>query len=310
MSLRAAPLGRHHLVAGAFVVSMSLLHASGREPARPWVVAHRGASAYAPENTLPAFLLGAQQGATFVEIDLQRTRDGALVVLHDVTLERTTDVEEVFPDRARTVVVKGETRRQWPLADFTLDEVRRLDAGRWFDATFAGTRVPTFGEVIAAIRGRTGLYIELKAPERYPGIEAAMLAELKAAGLDRPWADPKTPIVIQSFTATSLEILAYDLKTTLPLHLLFGPADAARWTSDEGLARARRFVTGLSPDKQVVRADPTLVARAQALGMPVTPYTYRASATPGSPDVAAEMRAALASGVDGVITDNPDRARK
>ena len=291
------------------MVTMSLVHAAAREPARPWVIAHRGASAYAPENTVPAFLLGARQGATFVELDLQRTKDGALVLLHDLTLERTTDVEEVFPDRARTVVTKGETRRQWPLEDFTLAEVQRLDAGRWFDAKFAGTRVPTFAQAIAAVRGRTGLYIELKAPERYPGIEAAMLAELKAAGLDQPWADAKTPIVVQSFTATSLEILSRDLKTTLPLHLLFGPADAARWTSDDGLARARRFVTGLSPDKKVVRDDPTLVARARALGMPVTPYTYRASATPGFADVREEMRAALASGVDGVITDNPDQVK-
>lgn len=295
------------LLAGSGLVAMA---AAGDAPPMPWIVAHRGASAYAPENTVPAFLLGAQQGATFVEIDLQRTRDGALVVLHDLTLERTTDVEEVFPDRARIVVAKGETRRQWPLADFTLEEVRRLDAGRWFDEKFAGTRVPTFGDVIAAVRGRTGIYIELKAPERYPGIEAAMLAQLKAAGLDTPWADPQTPIVIQSFTATSLEILAHDLKTTLPLHLLFGPADAARWTTDEGLARARRFVTGLSPDKQVVRADPSLVRRARALGMPVTPYTYRASATPGFPDVGTEMRAALEAGVAGVITDNPDKARR
>ena len=124
-------------------------------PPTPWVVAHRGASAYAPENTVPAFALAAEQHATFVEFDLQRTKDGALVILHDLTLERTTDVEEVFPDRGRQVVVKGETRRQWPLADFTLAEVRRLDAGKWFDAKFAGTRVPTFAETIAALRGKT-----------------------------------------------------------------------------------------------------------------------------------------------------------
>ena len=154
-------------------------------PPTPWVVAHRGASAYAPENTVPAFALAAEQHATFVEFDLQRTKDGALVILHDLTLERTTDVEEVFPDRGRQVVVKGETQRQWPLADFTLAEVRRLDAGKWFDAKFAGTRVPTFAETIAALRGKSGLFIELKAPDQYPGIEAAMLAELKAAGLDR-----------------------------------------------------------------------------------------------------------------------------
>ncbi len=276
-------------------------------PPRPWVVAHRGASAYAPENTVPAFTLAATQGATFVEIDLQRTKDGALVCLHDLTLERTTDVEDLFPGRARPVVVRGETGRQWPLDDFTLAEVRRLDAGRWFGASFAGTRVPTFAEAIEAVRGRTGLYIELKAPERHPGIEAQMIAELRAAGLDQPWADARTPIVVQSFTAGSLERIATELRSPLPLHLLFGAGDAARWTSPEGLAEARRFVSGLSPDKQVIRQDPGLVARARALGLRVTPYTYRASSTPDHADVTAEMRDAIAAGVDGVITDNPDR---
>ena len=257
---------------------------------------------------MPAFALAAEQHATFVEFDLQRTKDGALVILHDTTLERTTDVEEVFPDRGRQVVVKGETRRQWPLADFTLAEVRRLDAGKWFDAKFAGTRVPTFAETIAAARGRTGLFIELKSPELYPGIEAAMLAELRTAGLDQPWANPRTPVLLQSFTVSSLQILARELKTTLPIHLLFGPADAPKWTTEQGLKEARSFVTGLSPDKQVLRADATLVKRARALGMPVTPYTFRASALGSYADVGAEMREALAQGVDGVITDNPDKA--
>lgn len=294
------------LIVAALVVSAG--QAAG-PPATPWVVAHRGASAYAPENTVPAFVLAAEQGATFVEIDLQRSRDGALVCLHDLTLERTTDVEEVFPDRGRQVTARGQVRRQWPLADFTLAEIRRLDAGRWLDERFAGTRIPTFAETIAAVRGRTGLYIELKAPDRYPGIEAEMLRELRAAGLDAPWADPETPIVVQSFTVSSLEILARELKSPLPLHLLFGPADAARWTSPEGLAAARAFVTGLSPDKQVLAGDPTLVARARERGLLVTPYTYRATAVAaGFGDVGAEMRAALAAGVDGVITDNPDKA--
>jgi glycerophosphoryl diester phosphodiesterase len=291
----------------AVVAGVAVPDAAGPPPT-PWVVGHRGASAYAPENTVPAFVLAAEQHATFVEFDLQRTKDGALVILHDTTLERTTDVEEVFPDRARHVVVKGETRRQWPLADFTLAEVRRLDAGRWFDAKFAGTRIPTFAETIEAVRGRTGLFIELKSPELYPGIEAAMLAELKTAGLDQPWADPKTPVLLQSFTVSSLQILARDLKTTLPIHLLFGPADAARWTSDQGLTEARAFATGLSPDKAVLRADPTLVQRARSRGMPVTPYTFRSAAGGTSADVGAEMREAIAQGADGVITDNPDKA--
>jgi glycerophosphoryl diester phosphodiesterase len=258
---------------------------------------------------VPAFALAAEQHATFAEFDLQRTKDGALVILHDLTLERTTDVEEVFPDRGRDVVVKGQTQRQWPLSDFTLAEVRRLDAGKWFDAKFAGTRIPTFGETIASLRGKSGLFIELKAPDKYPGIEAAMMAELKAAGLDKPWADPRTPVLLQSFTVSSLQILARDLKATLPIHLLFGPADAQKWTTEQGLKEARSFATGLSPDKQVLRADATLVKRARALGMPVTPYTFRASAVGSYADVGAEIREALAQGVDGVITDNPDKAR-
>lgn len=287
-----------------------LIHAAvaAGPPATPWIVAHRGASAYAPENTLPAFVLAIEQGATFVEFDLQRTSDGVLVLLHDLTLERTTDVEEIFPERARQVVVGGQTRRQWPLADFTLAEIRRLDAGAWFDARFAGTRIPTFAETIEALRGRTGLFIELKAPDRYPGIEAAMLDQLRAARLDAPWADPRTPVLLQSFTVSSLQILARELRTTLPVHLLFGPADAARWTSEQGLTEARTFATGLSPDKQVLRADPSLTARARARGMPVTPYTFRAAAVGSYADVAAEMRDALAQGADGVITDNPDKA--
>ncbi len=299
-SLRGLPLA-------LLVVVAVLLQACSPAPPAPWLVAHRGASADAPENTIPALVLAAQQGATFVELDLQRTRDGALVLLHDLTLERTTDVEEVFPERGRPVTVKGETRRQWPLDDFTLAEVKRLDAGSWFDEGFAGTRIPTFSETIEAVRGRTGLFIELKAPERYPGIEAAMLAELKAAGLDTPWADARTPILLQSFTVESLRRLAGDLRTALPIHLLLAPADAARWTSDAGLAEARTFATGLSPDKQVIRGDPSLVRRAQARGLRVTPYTFRASAVGTFADVTAEMRDALASGIDGVITDNPDR---
>ena len=298
------------VVVAAFciVVAMTTRPGADGAPATPWIVAHRGASAYAPENTLSAFVLAAEQGATFVEFDLQRTKDGALVLLHDLTLERTTDVEDVFPDRATPVVVEGQTRRQWPLADFTLAEVRRLDAGRWFDVRFAGTRVPTLAEAIAALRGRSGLFIELKAPDRYPGIEAALLEQLRAAKLDAPWADPRTPVLLQSFTVSSLQILTRDLRTTLPVHLLFGPADAARWTSDLGLTDARTFATGLSPDKRVLRADPTLTARARARGMPVTPYTFRAAAVGAYADVAAEMREAIAQGAAGVITDNPDQA--
>jgi glycerophosphoryl diester phosphodiesterase len=277
------------------------------EPSRPWLIAHRGASAYAPENTVPAFVLAADQGATFVEFDLRLTKDGAVVCLHDESLERTTDVEEVFPDRARAGAGAGAARR-WLLEDFTLAELKRLDAGGWFDEKFRGTRIPTFTETIDALRGRSGLFIELKSPERYPGIEKLVLAELQKKGLDRPGADPKTPVLLQSFTASSLEILTRTLKTPLPVHFLFGARDAAPWITAEGLAKIKTFATGISPEKVVVKQHADVVAAARRQGLPVTPYTFRASAVQGFPDVGAEMAHYIDElKVDGVITDNPDR---
>ena len=279
-------------------------------PATPWLVAHRGASAYAPENTVPAFTLAAEQGATYVEFDVQLTKDGRVVCLHDTSLERTTDVEAVFPDRGRPGAAgRGPT---WMLEDFTLDEIKRLDAGAWFDAKYRGTRIPTFGETIDALRGRSGLFIEVKAPERYKGIEQLIMAELKARGLDRPGADPKTPVLIQSFGAGSLKIFKDTLKTTLPIHFLFGARDAAPWLTDEGLAKIKAFSTGISPEKVVVTDHPEAMERARKLGLLITPYTFRASAVgKGFTDVRAEMEHYLKTlKVDGVITDNPDQMPK
>lgn len=277
----------------------------------PWVIGHRGASAYAPENTVPAFTLAAEQGATFVEFDLQLTKDGQLVALHDNSLERTTDVEEKFPSRFReTKTATGATKR-WMLEDFTLAEVQTLDAGTWFGEKFRGTKVPTFAETIDALRGRSGLYIEIKSPERYPGIEKKIVDELKAKGLAEPGADPKTPVLLQSFSADSLKIFSQTLATRLPVHFLVGARDAADWITPEGLLRVKAFATGLSPEKAVVSQQPDVVARAKAMGMLVTPYTFRASAVSGYSDVTAEMQQFTATlSVDGVITDNPDKAPK
>jgi glycerophosphoryl diester phosphodiesterase len=276
-------------------------------PPRPWTIAHRGASAYAPENTVPAFELGAVQGADFVEIDIQRTKDGHLVVLHDLTLERTTDVEQVFPDRARPAPDDAKQAPRWWLDDFTLAEVQRLDAGTWFDPKFARTRIPTFDETIKSVRGRTGLFIELKSPERYPGIEAEMMDVLERHGLHRPGADPRTPIVIQSFTVPSIERLA-GLGTKLPLVVLFSARDAGKWLTPEGLKAIRGFAAGISPEKPSLATHADGWRRAASLGLTITPWTFRASAVKGYASVTDEMKHFLAAGADGVITDNPDLA--
>src|SRR5438874_914308 len=108
---------------------------------RTAIIAHRGASAYAPENTMPAFELAVRQNAGCLEHDLQVTSDGELVCLHDRTLERTTDVRERFAERGRDHDEGPAKGRHWFVHDFTLAEIRQLDAGSWFEPACAGARV-------------------------------------------------------------------------------------------------------------------------------------------------------------------------
>jgi glycerophosphoryl diester phosphodiesterase len=276
------------------------------------LVAHRGASAYAPEHTLESYRLALAQGADFVEQDLQITRDGVLVCLHDLTLERTTNVEEVFPKRYRQEELQGATTKRWYVSDFTLKEIKQLDAGSWFDEKFKGARVPTFQEAIAEVRGKAGLYPETKAPEVYGSrgleMERLLMAELKKSGLDQPAADPQTPIIIQSFSAASLQKMAFELKTRLPLVLLIDPEEKERWLSPAGLAEVKRFAVGIGPAKRLLDENPQILAWAHAAGLTVTPFTFRSSATGRFKTVREEMHHYLYTlGVDALFTDNPDQ---
>jgi glycerophosphoryl diester phosphodiesterase len=274
---------------------------------RKLLVAHRGASAYAPEHTLAAYRLALEQGADFVEQDLGVTRDGVLICLHDPTLERTTDVEQVFPDRFRQV----DNARRWFTADFTLDEIKRLDAGAWFAQRFAGERVPTFQEAIDLVRGKAGLFPELKAPDVYRDrgmdMEPLVVAMLRKNGLDRKGADPRTPLILQSFDRTALQALTHDLPS-IDRTFLLEPHGVSNWTTDAGLKEIATFATGLGPSKLLIDADPTLVPRAHAAGLTVIPYTFRSASTGRFTSVRDEMTHFLTVvGVDGMFTDNPDQ---
>lgn len=269
--------------------------------ARKTVVAHRGASAYAPEHTMASYRLALEQGADYVEQDLAVTSDGVLICLHDETLERTTNVEQVFPDR-----------RPWLANDFTLAEVKRLDAGSWFDAKFAGERIPTFQEAIDLVRGKAGIYPELKAPELYAGrnldfenMVAEILAKNRLVGAN---AETNTPVILQTFSESSLKKLAA-LKLGLPVVLLLEARDADQWGSRERVVAAKAAgATGLGPAKAIVDRHPSLVTWAHELGMTVTPYTFRSSSTGRFPSVRDEMSYFLYErNVDALFTDNPDQ---
>lgn len=284
-------------------------HAQPPAPARKVLVAHRGASAYAPEHTLAAYRLALEQGADFVEQDLAVTKDGVLICLHDASLERTTDVEEKFPSRSTEMTWEGKTRRVWLANDFTLAEIKTLDAGSWFDPRFASERVPTFDEAVALVKGKAGLYPELKTPEVYQGRHVDFVA-LVAAALDRHGlrgasADPKTPVILQTFGESTARALI-TAQIGVPVVLLFdvrGPFDAAAM-----VARWKGVVQGFGPAKEVVARQPELVRLAHDAGLTVTPYTFRSAAVRGYADVAAEMRHFLYTlGVDALFTDNPDQ---
>src|SRR5436190_8187748 len=133
-------LARACLLLTALFVALAWIGARGQ--GRKQSIAHRGASGSAPEHTAAAYQLAIDQHATFVEQDLGVTRDNQLICIHDDTLERTTNVAEVFPDRASKMPMETPGSH-WLVNDFTLDELRRLDAGKWFDPKFAGARILT-----------------------------------------------------------------------------------------------------------------------------------------------------------------------
>ena len=280
-----------------------------RQPqAKKQVVAHRGASAYAPEHTIDAYKLAIEQKADYVEQDLAVTKDGVLVCIHDLTLERTTDVEEVFPARFVENNAAAGPGKHWLVGDFTLAELKKLDAGSWFDAKFAGARIPTFQEAIDLVGSKAGLYPELKDPafyrERGVNPDALLAAILKKNKLV---VANSTRIIIQSFDDTTLQKLAVDLPD-VPRVFLVGVENTQKIDTPEKVAAIAKWATGVAPNKAIIAARPELVQWAHAAKLTVTPWTFRASSIgAGFASVGEEMDKFLNGyGVDALFTDNPD----
>ncbi|HQR09156.1 MAG TPA: glycerophosphodiester phosphodiesterase family protein [Gemmatales bacterium] len=269
-------------------------------------IGHRGACAYAPEHTLASYRLALEMKADFVEPDLQVTKDGVLICMHDATLERTTNVKKVFPDRSKEI----KRKQHWVVADFTLAEIKTLDAGSWFDKKFAGEKVPTLQEMIELVRGKAGIIPETKSPEAYDksglSMEKLLMDLLKKNGLDRPGADPKTPVVVQSFSLPSLQKMKRELKCELPLLYLFENSEELVFTSDF-CKKLKLEVDGVGLHKELVQRQPGLVKLCHEAGLTVTIFTCRSRKTAPFPDVKTEMKHYLDLGVDAIFTDNPDQ---
>jgi glycerophosphoryl diester phosphodiesterase len=270
-------------------------------------IAHRGASAYAPEHTAAAYRLAIEQHADFVEQDLGVTRDSQLICIHDDTLERTTNAAELFPDRGSTNPQVGPGKH-WLVNDFTLDEIRRLDAGKWFKPEFAGAPIQTFQEAIDLVRGKAGLYPELKSPQLYKsrGIDQVKLFVdvVRRNGLEKPESLRVTPMIIQSFDEEATRRVAVDLPAVPRILLIERGEDV----SAPRLAEIKRFATGIGPEKSLIAAHPELVKTAHDLGMTVTSWTFRGDEKTAFPGVRAEMSHFLFDlGIDALFTNNPDQ---
>lgn len=285
MSIHAvAPAAGGVLLSGVLLLSTAPSAQAAAKDA-PLPVAHRGASAYAPENTLAAVDRAHELDIDWVENDVQRTKDGELVVIHDTTLDRTTDAEEVFPDRA-----------PWNVGDFTLEEISRLDAGGWFDKDFKGERVPTLEQYLNRLDD-TGqhLLLELKSPELYPGVEAEILKELDEKGwLDRGHVRDK--LILQSFNADAVRTV-HHTEPAVKTGFLGNPKAGE-------LADYAKFADQINPQHTAVTKEyvDAIHGHHGPHGRPLETFTWTVND-------AATARAMADAGVDGLISNKPDVVR-
>lgn len=238
--------------------------------ARPMIIAHRGGSREAPENTLAAFRNAIRVGAKFVELDVQLSSDGEMVVIHDDTVDRTTN-------------------GSGPVGALTFEELRRLDAGSHFGPQFKGEKIPTLREVLdLCVESKVGVVIEIKSPHLYPG-----LVEKTAALLDEMWKRDAENLWCISFDHDAIrQMRAFD--KAVPLGYLY------EWDEPQ-FVYPDDTVQAYCPYYRTALTYPDQVARAHELGKLVFVYTV---------DDGEDIRQLTEAGVDGMVTDRPEALLK
>ena len=306
---------------------------------RPLVIAHRGASGYLPEHTLAAKGLAHDMGADYLEQDVVASRDDELIVLHDIYLDRVTNVTEQFPGRERD-------DGRFYVRDFDIEELQALKV--WermnpdgspvyperYPARSGDFRVNTLREELAFIQRlteqtgrRAGIYPEIKRPEwhKREGVDIAprLLEQLREFG----YRDRKDPVFVQCFDDAELRRLRDELDCPFRLVQLIGenswqesPTDFDVLRTPDGIARLAQTVDAIGPHLPHLFQWPErdgaapvssgLVEQAHAAGLHVHPYTLRADELPSGFASFAELVRFLVVelGIDGIFTDFPDQA--
>lgn len=305
--------------------------------AKKLVIAHRGASGYLPEHTYSGAVMAFASGADFLELDVVMTKDGHLIVMHDLTLNATTNVEEVFPEKNNK---KGKSQ----VIDFTLNEIKLLKVHERSSRTGKNAafpqrfpidsqlfEIPTLDNMINLVKGLSkssgrimGLYIEIKAPEFHKKHNkdpaSTLLKMLKHHGFK----EATDPVFIQSFDSKTLKKLRYQHKTRLRLIQLIGEnhwrlsdTDFTYLKSEKGLNEVSKYADGIGPwmNQLVTGVDlsgnfqiTNLVKNARRKDLLIHSYTFRADRLPDYVSNFDELLDIFLNevGVDGIITDFPD----
>jgi len=251
-------------------------------PKRIVNIAHRGASGHAPEHTLVSYETSEEMTGDYLEIDLQMTKDNQLIAMHDAELSRTTDGDGFVKDH-------------------TIDEIKILDAGTWFNEehpqqaqpVFNQLEVPTLDDILERFGTDTNYYIEIKTPEEYPDMVEALISMLDDYHLIGPDV-PKGKVIIQSFSEASLREVK-KAEPSLPLIQLISYNERAEISQAE-LARIKEYAVGIGTNYKQLNQH--YVQKVRATELLVHPYTVNEKK---------DMRRLIKWGVTGMFTDYPDR---
>lgn len=229
--------------------------------------AHRGAAGHCPENTMASFRRSLELGATGIETDVQMTKDGQLVLIHDEHLDRTTGV------------------KAW-VKDMTLEELKHLDAGSWYGEKYAGEQIPTLQELLDLVKEHDGVILNLELKNGvvlYPGIEDKVIEAVRSYGIE-------DRLIISSFNHYSLaecKRIAPEIRTGLLY--MEGLYEPWKYAKQAGANALHPYMYAVLPE---------WVAEATKEGIAYHPFTVNEKE---------DMRRLIAMGVDGIITDYPDR---
>ncbi len=297
---------------------MPLLLVAGTMNARPLIIGHRGACGYAAENTLASAALAHAQGADLVELDVVLSRDGELVVCHDLHLDELTDIRTRFPARARADGLTYVLDLVW--AELSALQVEPRHDGTPAPRLFPPQPLATLDEhldQLASLNRATGrrveLYLELKSPAWHAAagrdLCSAALACLARHNLTRA----TDPVIVESFDPAALKRLRFDFKTALRLTQLLGKnawneaaCDYEAMRTEAGLRDIAIYASAVATNLEHAHAP--FVRAAHDIGLEVHAYTFRADALPaGYTTTDAALNALInEAGLDGLFTDQPD----